>query len=137
MAVENHLNLLEPSGIDAVPAAVLAAYLNSGAADAAFRCLSGTTAVSAFELRALALPAPDRLGPLAALVQQGASRAEIEAECTRLVLGRRPAAGCGRSGAADRVRPSAELPVPDAAACVRHAASGSRPSLFLSSMARD
>jgi adenine-specific DNA-methyltransferase len=43
-----------------LPAAVIAGLLNSAAVDAAFRCINGSVAVSAFELEELPLPAPGR-----------------------------------------------------------------------------
>lgn len=83
--VENHLNMVRP--LDKSPQVrpeVVAAFLNSGPADRAFRCVSGSVAVSAFELEALPLPAPNRLGKLTTLVLDGADRAAIDAECERL-----------------------------------------------------
>ena len=80
--VENHLNMLKPlDGPTKVSPAVLAAFLNSEAADRAFRCVSGSVAVSAYELKALPLPSADDLDELTALVQFGAERHEIEAAC--------------------------------------------------------
>jgi adenine-specific DNA-methyltransferase len=78
--IENHLNMVraivaEPE----VPAAVIAALLNSAAVDAAFRCLNGSVAVSAFELEELPLPAPAAMKKLARLVADGAKPAKIEA----------------------------------------------------------
>lgn len=93
VAIENHLNILAPVGpCPAVPLELLCAVLNSVAASEAFRCLSGSTAVSAYELRHLPLPDPAALGPLAALVSAGADAAAIEAECLRLYAGDLPAA---------------------------------------------
>lgn len=58
ITVENHLNMLIPlNGRPVVPPRLLAAFLNSTAADRAFRCLSGSVAVSAYELENLPLPA--------------------------------------------------------------------------------
>lgn len=83
--VENHLNMLRPlEGGPRVLPAVLAAFLNSSAADRAFRCVSGSVAVSAYELEALPLPSPDDLSMLEQLVLSGASRQAIDAECSRL-----------------------------------------------------
>jgi len=45
--------------------AVLAALLNSAVVDQVFRCISGSVAVSAFELEALPLPVPSALTLLA------------------------------------------------------------------------
>jgi adenine-specific DNA-methyltransferase len=85
VVVENHLNMLRPNTeTPSVPANVLAAFLNSAAADRAFRCLSGSVAVSAYELEALPLPAPEELDELRSLVRQQASRQCIEAACARL-----------------------------------------------------
>jgi adenine-specific DNA-methyltransferase len=84
--VENHLNMVRPKlGRPALVAPeVVAAFLNSAAADRAFRCVSGSVAVSAFELESLPLPAPSELRDLAALVASNAPREDIEAECDRL-----------------------------------------------------
>ena len=62
MTVENHLNMLLPiKPRPAVSPALLAAFLNSSATDRAFRCLSGSVAVSAYELENLPLPAASEL----------------------------------------------------------------------------
>ena len=83
--VENHLNMLKPlDGLPKVSPAVLTTFLNSEAADLAFRCVSGSVAVSAYELKALPLPSVDDLGELSALVACGAERHEVEAACTAL-----------------------------------------------------
>jgi adenine-specific DNA-methyltransferase len=62
VTVENHLNMLVPTAASPsvgpfISPALLAAVLNSGALDRAFRCLSGSVAVSAYELENLPLPA--------------------------------------------------------------------------------
>lgn len=85
VVIENHLNMVR--AIVAKPAVspeVLSAFLNSAAADRAFRCVSGSVAVSAYELESIPLPNPVALKPLAALLKRSASRARIEAECDRL-----------------------------------------------------
>lgn len=84
VVVENHLNMVRATGATKVPAAVVAALLNSRVADDLFRCISGSVAVSAFELEALPLPPPRSTGALARLVAAGAARERIEAECNRL-----------------------------------------------------
>lgn len=87
VVVENHLDMLRPT-IAKPPVAlpVLAAFLNSVAADRAFRCVSGSVAVSAYELEALPLPlpAPEELTVLARLVQGRAGRDDLEEACSRL-----------------------------------------------------
>jgi adenine-specific DNA-methyltransferase len=85
VVIENHVNMVRPSQAEPVISAeVMAAFLNSGAADRAFRCVSGSVAVSAYELEALPLPSPEELQPLARLVAQNAPRLQIEDECDRL-----------------------------------------------------
>jgi len=61
--VENHLNVVTSGDIVGPKIAIeeLAALLNSEPVDRLFRSLSGTVAVSATELAALPLPAPDAL----------------------------------------------------------------------------
>jgi adenine-specific DNA-methyltransferase len=57
VTVENHLNMLIPTAAKPVVSpALLSAFLNSPAADRAFRCLSGSVAVSAYELESLPFP---------------------------------------------------------------------------------
>jgi adenine-specific DNA-methyltransferase len=88
VVVENHLNMLRPiDGRPRVAPAVLAAFLNSVAADRAFRCVSGSVAVSAYELEALPLPDPGGLDSLATLLRIRADRDRIEAACARLYAG--------------------------------------------------
>lgn len=78
--VENHLNMVralvpEP----AVPASVIAALFGSAVVDAAFRCINGSVAVSAFELEELPLPPPAVMEKLAALIAANAPTKTIEA----------------------------------------------------------
>lgn len=86
VTVENHLNMLLPldDGPPPVPPAVLAAFLNSRAADRAFRCISGSVAVSAYELEAMPLPNPAALRELTALVAAGATRERLDQAADRL-----------------------------------------------------
>ncbi len=85
VVIENHLNMIRPLAKDAaVSKAALAVFLNSAAADTAFRCVSGSVAVSAYELEALPLPDPEDLQPLERLVRGKAACARTEAECMRL-----------------------------------------------------
>lgn len=88
VVIENHLNMLRPIiELPPVTADVLAAFVNSAAADRAFRCVSGSVAVSAYELEALPLPAPEELDELRRLVRHQASRQRIQAACARLYDG--------------------------------------------------
>lgn len=78
--IENHLNLVySPTGISPkVALNTIAALLNTEAADRAFRCISGSVAVSAYELNALPLPSVEQLIELEHLIQRGAVKATIE-----------------------------------------------------------
>lgn len=62
VVIENHLNLIIPiNGSPRVPIDVLHRFLNSDFADGLFRCISGSVAVSAYELESLPLPDPGDL----------------------------------------------------------------------------
>ncbi|WP_233559794.1 HsdM family class I SAM-dependent methyltransferase [Oleomonas cavernae] len=87
VVVENHLNMIRPSGKPEVPPAVVAAILNSRIVDQVFRCMNGSVAVSAFELESLPLPDLADLAILRKLVAAGATQDRIEAECHRLYGG--------------------------------------------------
>ncbi len=64
VVIENHLNMVRPIVTKpTVSPEVLAAFLNSTAADRAFRCVSGSVAVSAYELESIPLPSPVALKP--------------------------------------------------------------------------
>ena len=79
VVVENHLNMIRPLNREPkVSPAVVAALLNSEIVDHAFRCISGSVAVSAFELEALPLPSLEHAGALERLVCGGADPATIE-----------------------------------------------------------
>jgi adenine-specific DNA-methyltransferase len=78
--IENHLNMVRATTPSpSVPAAVIAALLNSAPVDAAFRCINGSVAVSAFELEELPLPSPSDVAKLTVLVASGASAKSIDA----------------------------------------------------------
>jgi adenine-specific DNA-methyltransferase len=85
VTVENHLNMVVPivphPSVDTV---TLATFLNSAAADRAFRCISGTVAVSAYELESMPLPPPQQMRELSNLLSQPHTRAEAENCCNRL-----------------------------------------------------
>jgi adenine-specific DNA-methyltransferase len=91
--VENHLNMVRALGPEPrVPVAVIAALLNSDIVDAAFRCINGSVAVSAFELEELPLPSPDVMAELTALVGAGATAKKIEAVIAAAYVGANAAA---------------------------------------------
>jgi adenine-specific DNA-methyltransferase len=82
VVIENHLNMIRPvTDNPAVPAAIITALLNSSIVDRAFRCISGSVAVSAYELENLPLPDPRELR---ALLGRRTSRESIERACLEL-----------------------------------------------------
>ena len=88
VVVENHLNMIRPlDGAAKVSPAALAALLNSEIVDHAFRCISGSVAVSAFELEALPLPSLRQAGALEELLAGGASTTIIESAIRAMYLG--------------------------------------------------
>lgn len=78
--VENHLNLIyAPAGmVGKIAPETVAALLNTQAVDRVFRCISGSVAVSAYELNALPLPSAEQLVELECLIRRGAVHATIE-----------------------------------------------------------
>ena len=58
--------------------ASLAVLLNSGVVDQVFRCINGSVAVSAYELEALPLPAPDEVKEIERLLKRRTSRERLE-----------------------------------------------------------
>jgi adenine-specific DNA-methyltransferase len=84
VTVENHLNMVWPKTQAKVALAAVAALLNSRAADEVFRCISGSVAVSAFELQSLPLPAPAAMRPIERLLAKSAPREQIQSAIDRL-----------------------------------------------------
>ncbi|MEX2223702.1 MAG: Eco57I restriction-modification methylase domain-containing protein [Candidatus Rokuibacteriota bacterium] len=85
VVVENHLNMIVPMrSRAAVGLEALAAFLNSSVVDRAFRCVSGSVAVSAYELEALPLPSPEDIRSVEQAIGRGASRDEMDKLCGQL-----------------------------------------------------
>jgi adenine-specific DNA-methyltransferase len=79
VVIENHLNMIRSSnGAAKVSPAAVAAVLNSEVVDRVFRCMSGSVAVSAFELEALPLPSVKDMKAIERLVSRRATREAIE-----------------------------------------------------------
>lgn len=77
--IENHLNMVYPDRkAPVVSPATIAALLNSRAVDRAFRCISGSVAVSAYELNSLPLPSVEQLLELEKLIKRRPSKASLE-----------------------------------------------------------
>jgi adenine-specific DNA-methyltransferase len=82
VVVENHLNMIRSfTGKPAVSARILARILNSAVVDRAFRCISGSVAVSAYELENLPLPDPKEL---LCLLRRSTGENAIERICSAL-----------------------------------------------------
>ncbi len=78
-SVENHLNMISATSAQpTVALSTLAALLNSAAVDRAFRCISGSVAVSAYELNNLPLPAPAHLHRIQDAVFSDVTRQQLE-----------------------------------------------------------
>lgn len=79
VVVENHLNMVYAAN-DNPPVSVsaLAALLNSDIVDQAFRCISGSVAVSAYEMEALPLPSIEMMQQVEALFKREAPPEQIE-----------------------------------------------------------
>ncbi|HEY4546313.1 MAG TPA: N-6 DNA methylase [Pedomonas sp.] len=84
--IENHLNMVRAIGKPKVTPATVAAVLNSDLIDQIFRCISGSVAVSAFELGAIPLPPASAMEPIERLVAKGSPRTAIE-KALRLLYG--------------------------------------------------
>ncbi|TBF85688.1 HsdM family class I SAM-dependent methyltransferase [Rhizobium leguminosarum] len=84
VVVENHLNMVRPFGKPKVSPAAVAAVLNSGIVDEVFRCISGSVAVSAFELRSLPLPTAEAMTMIEKLISANAPRASVELALLKL-----------------------------------------------------
>lgn len=79
VVVENHINIVHSSPLltDIGPE-VIAALLNSRVVDRAFRCISGSVAVSAFELNSIPLPTPEQLMVIKTMLTSGIGKNVIE-----------------------------------------------------------
>jgi adenine-specific DNA-methyltransferase len=84
VVVENHLNMVRARVAPKVSPAAVAAVLNSAVVDQVFRCISGSVAVSAFELEAIPLPSAKAMAAVEKLVSCGASRQAVEEALTKL-----------------------------------------------------
>jgi adenine-specific DNA-methyltransferase len=85
ITIENHLNMiLAIVEHPAVDTHVLSAFLNSSIADRAFRCISGTVAVSAYELEAMPLPPAWAMKSVAEVLDRPHERKDSDRAWARL-----------------------------------------------------
>lgn len=78
VVVENHLNIIYAPGSFEIAPTTVSTILNSAAVDRVFRCINGSVAVSAYELESLPLPSVEQAKAVEAMLQQGASRTDVE-----------------------------------------------------------
>ena len=80
VTIENHLNMVKPipGQTPKVSARAIATLFNSETLDQVFRCINGSTAVSAYELESLPIPAPDALRRLDGMIARRAKKETIE-----------------------------------------------------------
>ncbi len=79
VVVENHLNMVYSNeSTNLVEPAIIELLLNAKVIDQVFRCISGSVAVSAYELNNLPLPTESQLLSLAASIKKGARKEFIE-----------------------------------------------------------
>ena len=87
VVIENHLNMIKPlNGAPRVGPRALAVLLNSNVVDQVFRCINGSVAVSAYELRALPLPPPEDMKIIEHLMKKRATRETLERAVQRLYI---------------------------------------------------
>lgn len=85
VVVENHLNMIIAAVTDPpVNLKTLSTFLNSRIVNDAFTTISGSVAVSAYELESLPLPDPSKLKRLNTLIHNNASPDLLEKECTKI-----------------------------------------------------
>ena len=82
--VENHLNMVYSASDKGISPETISAVLNSHALDAAFRCISGSVAVSAYELNALPLPDLQDLLSIQNLIENGADPVLVEKRLNKI-----------------------------------------------------
>ncbi|MEN3754924.1 hypothetical protein ABC733_26530 [Mangrovibacter sp. SLW1] len=83
--VENHVNVIYGDGLlPNLTTSVVEKLLNSSVIDRIFRCISGSVAVSAYELNAIPLPDVEDLRELQKLVDSGISSEKFEGFIAKL-----------------------------------------------------
>ncbi|MEZ2586127.1 class I SAM-dependent DNA methyltransferase [Kluyvera intermedia] len=79
VVVENHINIVHSNGLfSAVKPEAIAVLLNSQVVDRAFRCISGSVAVSAYELNSIPLPSLEQVMEIQSLLDAGVHKQIIE-----------------------------------------------------------
>lgn len=79
VVVENHVNVISADDLfSGVSASVIEKILNSATVDRIFRCISGSVAVSAYELNAIPLPDLNKLTELQGYIESGINPSQLE-----------------------------------------------------------
>lgn len=79
VVVENHINIVYSNGLfSEVKPEVVALLLNSQTVDRAFRCISGSVAVSAYELNSIPLPSEEQVLEIQSMLESGTHKRIIE-----------------------------------------------------------
>lgn len=78
VVIENHLNMVYSKQHPLVPPEIIELLLNSKIIDQIFRCISGSVAVSAYELNSIPLPNVSQLLSLVSSIKKGAQKEFLE-----------------------------------------------------------
>lgn len=79
VVVENHINVVHSEGLfSEINPETIATLLNSETVDRVFRCISGSVAVSAYELNSIPLPSLDKIKEFQDFLHENASKHQIE-----------------------------------------------------------
>lgn len=82
--IENHVNAIYQKNSDSpIALETIAVLLNSKAVDTAFRCISGSVAVSAYELNEIPLPTLQQMKQLQTLIENRASPSTVQKTVNR------------------------------------------------------
>lgn len=86
VTVENHLNMVKaiPGREPLISPRVITALLNSTVVDQVFRCMNGSTAVSAYELESMPIPPPEALLRLEKMIARRAKQETIDKAITEM-----------------------------------------------------
>ena len=85
VVVENHVNVIYSNDIFSnVDARVIEKVLNSATVDRIFRCISGSVAVSAYELNAIPLPSLSKLTELQDFIDSGMTSLQLEGAIAKI-----------------------------------------------------
>ncbi len=85
VVVENHVNILRAKSEGAVALLdAISCVLNSKVIDRVFRCISGSVAVSAYELQSIPLPSPLEMEAIREMISGGAGQGLVEELLARI-----------------------------------------------------